>query len=609
MDPSAEPPKDLRQRAHEFVGALSNVPKVFEFLWEADRKSVLGCSLSVCIGAALPVSQAWTARLIIDSVLSSLHAHASAAEGFRAILPYLVLQFGLTLTGAVNGVLRQLVDKFMNHQLGHLVNRRIISKALSLEAKWFEDPQFYDKMQNARRQSEYRAFAIVSAGFLTIQNILTLLSFLVVLLAFKPSLAALLFAAAIPAFVAQCRYSQLAFRLETWRAPETRAMAYLEQLLTLDTSVKEIKLFSLGDKLLGRYSGIFTKIFGEDAALAKSRSVKSVGWGMLATLATFACNGWCIYQAVAGRITLGQMTLYIALFAQSQGVFQGMLDNINALYEHGLFMDNLFSFLGLESRVEVVNGRRTAEDPARGIEFRNVSFRYPGNEEWALKDFSLTVGPDEKLALVGPNGSGKTTLVKLLARLYEPTEGEILIRGVDLKELTSEEVHRRFGARVLGVEVFGIHGSFGAIEYLDDLSRLLKAAGDSGADTIAEGLPKKYETVLGRWFDSGHELSLGQWQKIALARAFMNGGEILVLDEPTASLDAEAEYEIFQRFRDLTDKRIAILVSHRFSTVRMADRIAVLKSGRLEELGSHEELVAKGGTYARLFALQAQGYR
>ena len=274
-------------------------------------------------------------------------------------------------------------------------------------------------------------------------------------------------------------------------------MAYLEQLLTLDTSVKEIKLFSLGGPLLERYTGIFGKIFGEDAALAKSRSIKSVAWGMLATAATFVCNGWCIYQAVAGRITLGQMTFYIAMFAQSQGVFQGLLDNINSLYEHGLFMDNLFGFLGLESPVAARDGApRGAAASRAGIEFRGVSFRYPGNDGWALKDFSLKIGPREKLALVGPNGSGKTTLVKLLTRLYEPTEGAVLIGGVDLKHLTPEEIHRRVGAIFQDFVRYHLtlreNIGFGAIEYLDDLSRLIKAAGDSGADEVAAGLPNKY---------------------------------------------------------------------------------------------------------------------
>lgn len=616
MKPSSEDkkPKDWRSRVHEFTAALSNVPKAFKLLWEADRFSAIGTGVIVLFSSVLPVSQAWITKLIIDAVLTAVRAQASPAEGFRKILPYLLAEFGLIFIGAVNGQMRQLMDKFINLKLGNLINTRIISKAISLEARWFEDPEFYDKMQNARRQSEWRAQGIVNAGFLMVQNLLSLLSFLAVLLAFSPKLALLLCVAGIPAFLVQCRYSSLSFRLETWRAPETRVMAYLEQLLTQDSSVKEIKLFSLGEPLLSRYTKIFWKIFNEDADLAKSRSFKALFWGLLSTVSYFFAYGWSIYLTVAGRITLGQMTLYTTMFSQSQGSFQGMLDNINTLYENGMFLDNLFEFFGLESRVEVLDGKqRPAEDPTRGIEFKNVWFRYPGNEEWALEDFSLEIGPSEKLALVGPNGSGKTTLIKLLARLYEPTKGEIFLRGVNLKYMPTEEVHRRVGAIFQDFVryhlTFRENIGFGAVEHLDDMARLLEAARKGGADEVAESLPLKYESVLGRWFDTGHELSGGQWQKVALGRAFMCGGEVLVLDEPTASLDAQAEHDIFQRFRDLTQGRIAILVSHRFSTVRMADRIVVLKGGRIEEAGSHQELLSRGGTYARLFDLQAQGYR
>ena len=607
-------PKDWKGRVQGIVGALKNVPKAFRMLWEADPWSATGTGVCVLVGAGLPVSQAWTTRLIIDSVLNAIRAGGGAAQGFRLVLPYLLVAFALIFIGAINGQVRQLLDKLASQRLGQLIGVRIISKALSLEARWFEDPEFYDKMQNARRQSEFRTQGIVNAGFFSAQNILTLASFLAVLLTFSPWLTGMLFLAGIPAFVIQCRYSNLSFRLETWRAPETRAMTYLEQLLTLDDSVKEIKLFALGEPLLRRYDGMFWKIFREDAALAKRRSALSLFWGLLSTGCYFVAYGYSIYWTLQGKITLGQMTLYTTLFMQSQGTFQGLLDNLNTLYENGLFLDNLFDFLGLESRIVVLDQeRRPADDPNRGIEFRKVWFKYPGNSEWALQDFSLDIGQREKLALVGPNGSGKTTLIKLLTRLYEPEKGEILLRGVDIRYLSPEEIHRRIGAIFQDFVRYHLtlreNIGFGAVEFIDDMARLLDAAKKSGADEIAQSLPKKYDSVLGRWFDTGHELSGGQWQKIALARAFMSGGEVLILDEPTASLDAQAEHDVFQRFRDLTEGKISILVSHRFSTVRMADRIAVIRAGRLEELGSHAELLSLGGTYARLFELQAEGYR
>ena len=359
---------------------------------------------------------------------------------------------------------------------------------------------------------------------------------------------------------------------------------------------------------------MFWKTFREDASLAKGRSAKSLGWGILSTLSYFAAYGYSIYETVLGRITLGKMTLYTTLFSQSQGAFNGMLDNLGNFYENGLFLNNLFDFLGLESRVEVLDSRtRPAEDPHRGLEFKNVWFRYPGSSEWALENVSLSILPAEKIALVGPNGSGKTTLIKLLARLYEPTSGEILYRGVNLKYFPPEELHRRIGAIFQDFVRYHMtlreNIGFGSVEDMGDLARIEDAARQSGADAVVPSLPRGYDSILGRWFDTGVELSGGQWQKIAIARSFMSRGDILVLDEPTASLDAEAECEIFKRFRDLARLKISILVSHRFSTARLADRIAVLRGGRLVELGSHDELVARRGTYAELFEIQAQGYR
>ncbi len=607
-------PADWRGRVQEFLGALRNAPRAFALLWQADQASALGLAAITVVGSVLPVSRAWITKLIIDGVVTSLRSGRASADGLKTVLPYVLVEFGLLLAGSIAGQLRQLVEKLIDHRLGHLINTRIMRKALSLEARYFEDAEFYDKMQNARRQSEYRVMAVVRAGFGAAQNLLTLVSFVTVLFAFSPWIALVLFGAAIPAFVVQCRYSQLDFRLETWRTPETRSMSYLEQVLTLDTTVKEVKLFGLGEPLLTRYGGIFSKIFEEDAKLARSRSAKSLFWGLLSTAAYYGAYVWIVGLTLAGKITLGGMSLYITLFRDSQGTFQGLLDNVNGLYENGLFLQNLFTFLAIPSQVEVLPAaERPAEDPTRGLEFEDVWFRYPGRQDWAIQGLSLAIGPREKLALVGDNGAGKTTLIKLLTRLYEPTKGRVLFRGVDLRYFSPEELQRRIGAIFQDYVRYhlplGENVGFGAVEHLEDQDRIEGAARKSGADEVARQLPESYKTMLGRWFDHGHELSGGQWQKVALARAFMGDREVLVLDEPTAALDAGAEYEIFQRFKELTADKISILVSHRFSTVRMADRIAVLKGGRIEELGGHDELVRKGGTYARLFELQAQGYR
>jgi ATP-binding cassette subfamily B protein len=308
------------------------------------------------------------------------------------------------------------------------------------------------------------------------------------------------------------------------------------------------------------------------------------------------------------------MTLYLAVCRQAQTTLTGLLMSVGQLYESGLFVDNLFSFLGLEPQMRAPAHPRPVPHPIReGIEFRNVSFRYPGREEWALRDVSLRITPGEKLALVGANGAGKTTLVKLLTRLYDPTEGQILLDGVDLREYGLEDLRTRIG--VIFQDFVQYHATarenigFGQIEALDDESRIVSSAQRGGADTVIAELPEGYNTMLGRWFERGLELSGGQWQKMALGRAFMRDGEVLVLDEPTAALDAEREYEIFQRFHELTDGKIALLISHRFSTVRMADHIAVIEHGRLTEFGTHDELLEQDGTYARLFNMQAAGYR
>jgi len=422
-----------------------------------------------------------------------------------------------------------------------------------------------------------------------------------------------LFGATIPSFVVQTRYSKLNFRLLTWRAPESRKMNYLEHLLTVDHSAKEIKLFGLGEPLLQRYQDYFWKFYREDEHLARRRSLISVFWGLLASASFYGAYAWIVWRTVSGTITIGAMTFYLTLFRQSQGTFQGMFYNAGQLFESGLFLENLFGFLGLTPQMITGQGRTVPRPIAQGIEFRNVSFRYPDREDYALRNVSLTVLPGEKVALVGANGAGKTTLIKLLTRLYDPTEGEILLDGVDLREYDLTDLRECIGVIFQDFVRYQVSAreniGFGQIDQLANEARIISASERGGADEVVAKLPNGYDTVLGRWFEKGAELSGGQWQKIALGRAFMRDSEVLVLDEPTAALDAEREYEIFQRFRELTAGRIAFLISHRFSTVRMADRIIVIDGGRVSELGTHHELLELDGTYARLFNMQAEGYR
>ena len=485
-----------------------------------------------------------------------------------------------------------------------------------MQLHYFENADFYDKMQNARRQSEYRAMAIVKALFLLGGSAITLVSFLALLLAFSPWVALLLFGATLPAFVAQTRYSRLNFRLQTWRAPETRRMNYLEHLLTVDTSVKEVKLFALGEPLLKRYADLFWKVFKEDERLAWRQSMASLGWGMLATLTYYGCYAWVVWRTLLGSITLGSMTMYLAIFRQSQNTFSGMFSSINDLYENSMFMDNLFAFLDLPETDDVPDAAQDALaplDPTRGIELVHVCFRYKGQTAWALQDVSLAIAPGEKVALVGENGSGKTTLIKLLTRLYEPDSGDILYQGRHLRHWDVQALRQKVGVIFQDFVRYQLtlreNVGFGAIHGLDDAAKLERAAAQGGMQDLVASLEAGWETTLGGWFQKGRELSGGQWQKIALSRAFMRDGEVIVLDEPTSALDAEKEFEIFGRFKELTANKIAVLISHRFSTVRVADKIVVLKEGRIAEQGSHAELLQAGGTYARLFEMQASGYR
>lgn len=613
--PQEEGPKTFRERLRDARTAYGNVPGAFRLVWQADKWNTLLMAVLTLISGVIPVSQAYTAKLIVDSVVASIGDKVGAQAGLQAALPFLLIEFGLLLLSAIVAQVRRLAEHVLNARLGHQINTTIIRKALTLDLQYFEDSTFYDKLQNARREADFRALGIINSAFTLVQNVITLGTFAVALLAFNPIIALILFGATVPSFVAQNKFSRLQFRLLTWRAPEARRMQYLEHVLTVDNSVKEVKLFGLGEPMLQRYSDMFWKIFAEDESLARRRSLISLLWGLVATASYYAAYAWIVLEAVAGTITLGSMTFYLTLFRNSQSTFQGMFQGLNQLYENGLFMDNLFSFLSLEPQMAPKPDRQIAPPQTikQGIEFRNVSFRYPDRQDWALRGVNLHIAPGEKLALVGQNGAGKTTMIKLLTRLYDPTEGAILLDGVDLRDYDPDELRSRIGVIFQDFVRYQLtvreNIGFGRVEELADSERVERAAERGGADEVLSELPAGLDTMLGRWFQDGHELSGGQWQKVALGRAFMRDGEVLVLDEPTAALDAEKEFEIFQRFRELTEGKIAVLISHRFSTVRMADRIAVMEHGQITEIGSHAQLVASGGTYARLFEMQASGYR
>jgi ATP-binding cassette subfamily B protein len=612
--PSAATGGSLRDRVRGARAVFRQVPGTLRLVWEADRRGTAAVAVLTGVLALLPAAIAWVGKLIVDGVVVA--ARSGDASDRTRVLWLVAGELALMAVQLSAGRLLTLRRELLRGALGNRVNERILEKALELELRHFEDADVYDKMQNARREASARPLSLVMQAFAIGQNAVTLVALSGLLLRLSPSSVLVIVAASIPAFLAEARLSADSFRLWTWRAPEGRRLNYLEWILTRDSHVKEVKLFGLGPLVLDRYRALFRKFFEEDRRLAFRRMRAGLLFGALSLAAFYGMYALMAGRAARAEITLGDLTLYIAVFRQGQGAIQAILQAVGALYEDALFMSNLFEYFAIPTGGEaprVLPARAAARGRAGAVEIDDVSFRYPGKEEWALRNVTLTLAPGEKLGLVGENGAGKSTLVKLLLRLYDPTEGAIRFGGVDLRDMDPDELRGRIGAvfqdfvryQFTAAENVGL----GSPPHVDDRARIVEAARRGGAATVIEALPRGFDTVLGGWFEAGHELSAGQWQKLAVSRAFMrDDAELLILDEPTAAIDAAAEHELFQRFQALAADRTAIVISHRFSTVRIADRIAVLHAGRLEEIGSHRELVARGGRYAHLFHLQAQGY-
>ena len=608
------PPSRIRDRLRDLPSAFRQIPGTFRLVREADARGIGAVGALTLLQALLPAALAWVGKLVVDGVVAAARSGLEADR--RRVLGLVVLELGLVAATTVTGRVLALLRELMRARLGNRVNEAIVEKALELELRHFEDADVYDKMQNARREAAARPLSLVSQALAIAQNGVAVAALSALLWRLSAWSVLVIVAASIPSFLAEVRLSAESFRINSWRAPEGRKLNYLEWILTRDSHVKEVKLFDLGPLVLGRYRGLFRKFYEEDRHLAVRRMAYGLLFGLAAVAAFYGMYVLVAARAARAEITLGDLTLYLMVFRQGQTAVQNVLSAVSALYEDALYMSNLFAYLAIPTGGEAPR-HLPAASPPRGrplaIEFRGVSFRYPGQERWALRDLTLSLAPGEKLGLVGENGAGKSTLVKLLLRLYDPTEGEIRYGGVDLRDMDALDLRSRMGA------VFQdfVHYQFTAAEnvglgspaHIEDRPRIEEAVRRAGAVAVVESLPSGLDTVLGGWFEAGHELSAGQWQKIAIARAFMREAEVLVLDEPTASIDAEGEHDLFRRFQSLAADRTAIVISHRFSTVRIADRIAVLHGGRLEELGTHRELLERGGRYSHLFRLQAQGYR
>ncbi|MES2636162.1 MAG: ABC transporter ATP-binding protein [Pseudomonadota bacterium] len=592
-----------------FSSIFSYSRRALQLVWSTSKFLSSAMGILTLAAGMLPAGIAYVGARLVDAVL-----HAMNNPGFQqSVLNWVLIEAALVvlMAGAQRGL--SLCQSLLRAQLGQRVNVMILEKALTLNLTQFEDSEFYDKLTRARREASQRPLSLVMRTFGLIQNLISLLSYAVLLLQFSVWALVILLCSGLPAFVAEAKFSGDAFRLFRWRAPETRMQMYLETVIAREDHAKEVKLFGLGPMLLERYRQIFKKLYKEDLTLSLRRDTWGFFLGLIGTCALYGAYAWTAISAASMRITLGQMTMYMLLFRQGQAAVSASLSAVSGLYEDNLYLSTLYEYL--ETPVETGVGQlKQGPQPQDGIRFEAVSFTYPGAEDAALIDINLHIKPGESLALVGENGSGKTTLIKLLTRLYTPLTGRILLDGADLKEWDEAILRQRIGVifqdfaryQLLLGENIGV----GDVKHFNDENAWRQAALQGMAAPLIEAMPGGYHTQLGKWFKDGRELSGGQWQKIALSRAFMRlESDILVLDEPTAAMDAGAEAQVFQHFQKLTRNRIAIIISHRFSTVRMADQIVVIQHGHTIEQGSHSELMQMDGHYAHLFLLQARGYQ
>ncbi|WP_082607023.1 ABC transporter ATP-binding protein [Lysobacter sp. Root983] len=607
----------LRER----FDALRNLPPFLRQIWQTSRSLTLITLGLRLVRAFLPVATLYVGKLIIDEAVRLVAAGVefesvrAALDGgqLTTLLGLLALEFGLAIGSDLLGRLISYGDSLLSELFTNATSVRLMEHAATLDLEDFEDPDLQDKLDRARRQTMGR-MNLMSQLFGQVQDTITVISFAIGLLVYAPWLILLLAVALIPAFVGEAHFNALGYSLNFAWTPERRQLEYVRQMGASVETAKEVKIFNLHRYLIAKYRELADKFFKANRSLARRRAFWGTLLAALGTLGYYVAYAYIAWRTVKGDFSIGDLTFLAGSFRRLRQLLEGLLVGFSQVAGQALYLDDLFSFFEIEP--EIVSPADPLPVPrpiARGFAFENVGFRYPDAERWALRGLNFELRAGEVLALVGENGAGKTTLVKLLARLYDPDEGRILLDGRDLREYDLDELRANIGVifqdfvryHLTAGENIGV----GQIDAMHDEERIRNAARRAMADQVIESLPQGYDQQIGRRFKTGVDLSGGQWQKIAIARAYMRDAQVMILDEPTAALDARSEFEVFQRFKELSDDRTAVLISHRFSSVRMADRILVLAEGRLEASGTHTELLAQGGRYAELFELQAAGYR
>jgi ATP-binding cassette subfamily B protein len=587
--------------------------RVLGLVWDANAGLTLALALLNLVQGFVPALRVWLSKLLVDAVVAAVTTGTGTAA-LPQVLALVVLQFAIGAVSNVASTAANICQQLLQEQVANRIQLLVMRHANDLDLVFFERPQFYDLLQTVQREAAYRPVQMVQTAFMLIRQILTFVSLLALLVGLDWYIAAAALIAPIPAFISGARYGWHGYQMMRWQSPLRRMMNYLTNLLTTDIYNKEIKLFTLGDFFIERFSSLFRRYYVEMRGLVIRRYMAGAAWSMLTVLTSGLTFLYVAYRTLQGAISVGGLTMYVQAADGVSQAFSAVLGALQSMYEHQLYLQTLFELLDFAPLVHAPEHPIPFGRPIRqGIEFRNVSYTYEGKDEPALDSVSFSIDPGETVAIVGHNGAGKTTLVKLLARLYDPQSGQVLIDGHDVREYDPDALRNEFGVLFQDYVSYQFSAreniGVGRIERLDEMPAIADAAVKSGASTVIEGLPQGYDTVLGKWFDGGVNLSGGEWQKVALGRAFMREAQILILDEPSAALDAKAEYELFSRLQELAHGRTAIFISHRFSTVRRADRILVFEYGRLIESGTHDELLALGGRYAELFNLQAASYR